>query len=451
MIKYLNDTIVAIATPKGLGAIGIVKLSGTKSKNIAEKIIRKKILKKIIIYTNFFNNKNEVIDKGIVIFFEKPHSFTGEDVVEFHAHGSNIILNNIINLTIKFGARLAKAGEFSFRAYINNKIDILQAESINTLIKSKNKYKNKLILNSLTGKLSKELKIIINDLLNISANLEASIDFPDDVNLNKITLMKNVKNIYKNFLKITKKIEIDTDIIKNIKIIILGDTNVGKSSLFNSILNKNRSIISNIPGTTRDFIEDKIDINNKIIEITDTAGLNKNSLCKIEKHSILRSFNEIKNSDIILYVFDITKQNNIKDKKILDILLKKNKKKKFIIVKNKIDLQNIDKKINFYKNYTEVFISVKKKIGLNFLKREIQKIYIKSNNIKYIVNKRHYQLFIKSKKYFKKIFDLIKNKNDIIILAEMFKFLLMFIEKIIGEKISKKLIKKIFSNFCIGK
>lgn len=198
MINKLNDTIIAISTPLGKGAIAIIRMSGKKSIFIAKNISNKKKINKKISLSNFYNKKKELIDKGLILFFKKPKSFTGEDLIEFHVHCNKLIIDEIINRAINLGARIAEAGEFSFRAFFNNKIDILQAESINTLINSTKIKLNKYILNSLEGTFSKEIKNIINDFISTISMLESYIDFPDDV------LIKP-KKINKNLLIIKKK------------------------------------------------------------------------------------------------------------------------------------------------------------------------------------------------------------------------------------------------------
>lgn len=452
MINNLNDTIVAISTPKGKGGIGIIRLSGSRAYIISKVITKKKLIDRNIKYTNFFDEKNIILDNGLVLFFKKPRSFTGDDVVEFHVHGNDLILNSIIIRIIKLGARMAEPGEFSFRAYINNKIDILQAISINTLINSKNISNNKLILNTLLGNLSKEIKFIINDILLLRCEIESSIDFPDDVKFNTKNLIQNINFIKKKLTILLKKIKLDTNMNEDIKIIIVGDTNVGKSSFFNWMLKKDRAIITDAAGTTRDFLEDTIMLNNKIFHIIDTAGLNKKSYCKIEKNGILKTFEQMKNANIMLFMFDVTSLNITEHEKIVNIIINKFKKtKKILILKNKIDVLHSKHTIIKHKTYTEHCISVKKKIGLAEVLNDIKNIYNNTRSYHYSINKQHFNYLLKSKNELITINLYLKNNNELVFIAEKLKTTYLLLKQSIGENTSDIMLEKIFSTFCIGK
>lgn len=450
MINKLNDTIIAISTPTGKGAISIIRMSGKNSIFIAKKISNKKQFKKKLFLSNFYNKKKDLIDKGLIIFFKKPKSFTGENLIEFHVHCNKLILDEIINTAITLGARIAEPGEFSFRAFFYNKIDILQAESINNLINSRKIKLNKYILNSLEGIFSKEIKNIINDFTSIISVLESSIDFPDDISINEKKIIKNLLIIKKKIIKLKKESRKDFDVIKEFKIIILGYTNSGKSSLFNKLIKKKRSIITNEPGTTRDFIEEKMIINNEEYKITDTAGFNEKSESKIEKYSILKTFNQINENDIILFMSDIVKKIEKKEY-IFNKIKNKFNNKKIIYIENKIDNLNIKEEIEKIGNCTQIKISVKKNLGLNLLINEISKTSKNNDSYKYIINKRHFNLLNKSIKEIKKSLKFIKNKKELVIIVEKIKISCTLLNNIIGENINNKIINKIFSNFCIGK
>ncbi|HIH2763398.1 MAG TPA: GTPase [Candidatus Azoamicus sp.] len=263
MLEKILDTIVAISTPKGIGAIGIVRLSGSKSIYIAETITKKKITHNVILNSKFFFNQ-ELIDIGLILYFKKPKSFTGEDVIEFHAHGSKFILDKLLLKSIELGARLAEPGEFSFRAYFNGKLDLIQAESINNLINADCYSNNLSSIKSLIGIFSKELKYILNNILILRRDLEAFIDFPDSVFFDNSHFKNNFFLIKKKFFMLYDKINFSQLKSDFFRISIIGNTNVGKSSLFNFLLKNKRSLVSNVHGTTRDFIEEKYRVNENL-------------------------------------------------------------------------------------------------------------------------------------------------------------------------------------------
>ena len=451
MINKINDTIVSIATPKGMSGIGVVRISGINSFYIAVKIIKKKILINNFKYVSFFDKNNILIDIGLILVFKSPKSFTGENVIEFHVHGNNLILNILVETIIFFGARLALPGEFSFRAYFNNKIDLSQAEAINLLIHSNKLFNNKFILRSLNGEFSLKIKSLLKNILIIRSEIETSLNFPDDIFIKDSAFINKIKNIYKNYCNLFNEIKIIKKVNLKYNIIILGETNAGKSSLFNLLLNKNRALITDVPGTTRDFIEDTLILNNITLNLIDTAGFNFNTVCILEKNSILSTFNQIKRSNVVIFIFDIT-SNNFNNEYIFFNILKKHKTTvKFFVLKNKIDLFGLDSKILYYNNYIEIYISIKKKIGVDFFLYELNKIFNNINNFTYIVNERQYDLFNKININFKIINLLLENKLDSIILANNFESIYFYLSNIIGVNCSHDIVKTIFANFCIGK
>ncbi|MDH3004501.1 MAG: tRNA uridine-5-carboxymethylaminomethyl(34) synthesis GTPase MnmE [Candidatus Shikimatogenerans sp. JK-2022] len=456
-----NDTITAISTPYGIGAISIIRISGKKSFKIINKIfIKNKKKKKIYkekINLGIIKYKNKIIDNVIIIFFKKPNSYTGENLIEIYCHGSIYIQNKIIKIIIKYGARLALNGEFTYRSYINKKINLLQAESILDIINSKNKYEHKIaIKNLINNNLYKKIKKIEKKIINLLSYIEILLDFSEEnIKISKKKIYNKIIILYKKikFLLITFKIN---NIIKNgLNISIIGPVNSGKSTLMNLLINENKSIISNIPGTTRDIVEGKIIINNFYFNLFDTAGIRKTKF-KIEKIGIKKTFKNIKNSNIIFYVFDCKLLKN--KKKLKNIIKKINKKKKILFIANKIDKYN---KKNYIKNlifnkkkYKILFISAKKKIGLKniyiYLKNNIPNKIILNNNV--INNIRHYKILKKTFKYIKKIkFDFLNNIPFELLSINLRKSL-NILSNILGSKYSNnKILKNIFSKFCIGK
>jgi tRNA modification GTPase len=449
MLYDIADTIVAISTPRGSGAIGIIRLSGDKVLLISSMLSKKKI-KIGINYCSIFIKNDIHIDDGICIFFKKPRSYTGEDLIEFHLHGNDLNLDTIVNEIIRLGARFAECGEFTLRSFLNNKIDLLQAESVNALINSKNFYTNKFILKSLRGYFSEEIKNILNDSFSLQKNIEASIEFLENLDLKKIEIL--IIKIYKKFFDIYNKIIINDILYDDFKIVILGNVNVGKSSLFNLLLSKNRSIVSDIPGTTRDYIDSEFFFKDFKFTLIDTAGFNNNVNDKIERIGIKNTIKQIRNASIILYVTDITKESSENNFRILKLIKKISKSNiKLFNLKNKIDLINIEKCITEKKDITEIYLSVKNKIGIDLLLDEIYKIFSEIKEDAYIINKRHYDIFNKLKANFELLKNNYSDNINLDLLAEDIKYIISDLSKLLGINTNRDILKDIFSSFCIGK
>lgn len=469
-MNFYSHPIIAISTPLGYSGIGIIRISGDNIWYIINKICnknKKNIKPRYAINTNIKDIKGNIIDNVIIIYFKSPNSYTGENLLEIHCHGNPIILKKIFSNCLKIGKninlKIAKKGEFTQRAFLNKKINLLQAEAINNLIKAQTEDAANFAIKILSKKTSniflniekkiKKLRIFVETILNFS---EEIILINENIYIYKklINIKKFLKKI---FLNITKKIIFE----EGINVSIIGRPNVGKSSLLNNLSNTNTAIVTNIAGTTRDKITIKIEINGIIFNITDTAGIkniNKKNLKinKIEKIGIKKTWEEIKNSDIILYILNICK--GITKKDIENIKKLPLKTKKFFLW-NKIDILNKKAKIKNIKNNKYIYISAKKNIGINILKSELKNITnckIQSTQ-KYIINKKQLIILKKIKKHFKKAFFYfydIKNKkykniNDLF--AEELKIIQKNLNKITGKNHSKKLLKDIFSKFCIGK
>ncbi len=458
-------TIISQCTPTGKGGIGIIRISGIKTKKISKIILNKKLTPRYAKYLPFKNKNKKILDHGIAIFYKSPNSFTGEDVLELHSHGGQkiieLIIKNILDLKIK-KVRIAKPGEFTERAFINKKIDIIQAESINDLINAKSEIEIDLAIKSYKGIFSKKIKNIIKKITKTRIIIENKINFPEEMTNNNIEKKTNndIKNIYKKIKLILYKTKTGNLIKNGIKIIIIGKPNVGKSSLMNIITKKKNSIVTNIKGTTRDIIKDFISLENTDIEISDTTGIHKTKN-KIEKIGIKKTWKEIKKSQLILFIESADKINK---NKIINIYKKiiKNKlteKKQVLLIRNKIDLTNEKYKIYKIKKYKIINISIKKNLGLNNLKKQIKKI-IKNNNYpenNFIVKERNIKTIKKSLKYITNIKNITKNFKEINknldIISENLFLLNKKLTSIINIKEinNENILKKIFSKFCIGK
>ncbi|OCL89783.1 tRNA uridine-5-carboxymethylaminomethyl(34) synthesis GTPase MnmE [Aliarcobacter thereius] len=368
---YLDDTIIAIATPLGLGSISIIRVSGKEALNIAKKISKKEeLLPRYATLSYLYDEKNNPIDEAIVIYFPNPNSFTGEDIVEFQLHGGVAITDMIFNLILSYGARIANAGEFSKRAFLNGKIDLSKAEAISKIIEAKSQNAVKLLARQLKGELKEFVEDIREDLLFMLAYTEVSIDYAEE-DLPTDIFEKIEEKISKIVIKLENSLSASKrreGLIEGFKIAIIGKPNVGKSSLLNKLLNYDRAIISNIAGTTRDTIEESIKIGSHIIKIVDTAGIREDTDDFIEKIGIEKSIKSIEDANIVLALFDNSEKQSKEDLKILDIL-EENRDKKIIKILNKCDLEN-----RFSKELLKDFISLSAQNSIDELSQKLENI-----------------------------------------------------------------------------
>jgi len=354
------DTIAAIATPKGVGAISIVRVSGDRALEVAKKITKKDLIPRKATLSKLYDYKDEKIDVALVIYFKAPFSFTGEDVVEFQCHGGYAVSKMVIDTLLEYGVRLAAPGEFTKRAFLNGKIDASQAEAIAKLIETRSKEGAKLLVRQLEGDLGKFVDDIREKLIEIMAYAEVFIDYaeedlPETMDKDIRERLNNIKKLLQKTLEASKRRE---GMLSEYKIAIVGKPNVGKSSILNALLNTNRAIVSDIAGTTRDTIEEDIQINEHIVRIVDTAGI-REAKDEIEKIGVERSKEAIEKSDIILAVFDAGSFDE-EDEKILNLI--KNQKKDVIVVINKIDKGvNID--LSKFEGFKIIQISAKDDIS----------------------------------------------------------------------------------------
>ncbi|NIH41033.1 MAG: tRNA uridine-5-carboxymethylaminomethyl(34) synthesis GTPase MnmE [Buchnera aphidicola (Periphyllus aceris)] len=454
----MSDTIIAQATPQGIGGVYIVRISGKKTSIVLKNVLKKIIKPRYAVYSKFFDLNGDIIDQGIAIWFPSPNSFTGEDVLELQGHGNNFIVHLLIKNILKIkGLRIAEPGEFSKRSFLNNKIDLIQSESISDLIHSTSEASVKASLNSLNGDFSFCINKIINKVKNLRSIVEVELNFVDE-NID-LEVKFNILNIIKKLIISLKKIIFiskNSEVLKNgIKIVIAGFPNSGKSSLFNFLSCKNSSIVTNIKGTTRDLIHSQIILNHQLIELTDTAGLRKTN-DKIENIGINLAKNEINCSNILLFLIDLSKNKKNQLKKFDNYLKNISSNIYILLVFNKIDkIFKSDPKIFYYKNVKSISISIKKKIGLEnlyfFLKKYIDKIInIPRENI-FLIRQRHIKeikLSLKELYFSKSEWKINKNYE---ILADSLKNVQNFLNKITGKVSSEEILNEIFSNFCIGK
>ena len=455
----MDDTIVSISTALGNGGIGIVRLSGKDTFKIINKIfVPKNKDKKINGYTMKYGNivdNNKIIDEVLVSYFVSPKSYTTEDMCEINTHGGVIVEKRILEICIRKGARLAEPGEFTKKAFLNGRIDLSQAEAIADLINSKTDKEAKESINQLEGSLSKEIEKIEKKLLNTITAIEVEIDYPEyDIDENEgISIINELKDSIKQLEKLEKSFE-QGKILKNgIRTVILGRPNAGKSSLLNTILKEDRAIVSDIEGTTRDTIEEAVNINGIPINLIDTAGI-RDTKEKIEKIGVEKAKELAQKADLIIAIFDISNELNEEDESIFEIIKNKNA----IILLNKIDLEEkndkIERKVIEIKK--PIFkISAKNNIGIDNLYNEIEKMFkldkIELNDEIVITNERHKMQIVKAKENIEKAIKSMQEKMPDDISAIHIKEALENLGEITGKNVTEDIINQIFKNFCLGK
>lgn len=449
----MNDTICAISTAVGIGAISIVRISGEESINIVNKIFDKdltKIESHTINYGHIIED-GKIIDEVMVSLMRAPKTFTREDIVEINCHGGIATTNKVLELLLENGARLAEPGEFTKRAFLNGRIDLIEAESIMDLIDAKTESQRKLSINGLEGRISKLIRDIIKNLIDLNANIEVNIDYPEYEDIEIVTkdkISEISEYINKELGNLLKESENGKIIKEGINTLIIGKPNVGKSSILNKLLNEDKAIVTNIAGTTRDIVEGEINLDGIIINIIDTAGI-RSTNDVVESIGVEKSLSLIKDADLVIVVLNNNEKLSKDDKEILE----KTKNKERIIVINKVDL---DSKINLPKDIENVvYTSTIKEEGIEELKEKIKELFniekIKSKDYTYLSNTRQISLAKKALKEIKQA-ETALNKNmpvDIIEidLNECFNTL----GEIIGETYSDEIIDNLFKNFCVGK
>ena len=453
------ETIVAISTAPGNSGIGIVRLSGEKCFDIIGKIFIPKndgLIKGYSIkYGNIIDDNNEIIDEVLVSYFISPKSYTGENMCEINSHGNNIILKQILDLCLKNGAKLAEPGEFTKRAFFNGRIDLSQAESVIDLINSKSEKEKKSAINQLEGYLSKEINKIKARILDVMADIEASIDYPEyDIEERTSAMILDESNNIKNMLENLENSFNTGKILRDgVNVAIVGSPNAGKSSLLNAMLKEDRAIVTDIEGTTRDTIEEYITIDGILFKIIDTAGI-RNSKDKIEQIGIDKSKKALRDADIVIAVLDSTKELSDEDHEIL----KNIRNKCAIILLNKSDLKNNILKDNKIVTDTKkeiIEISALNNEGIDCLYKKMASIFkiedINTENTSIITNLRHKEAITSAKNNILKVSDTIKEGMPIDITAIYFKQAIEELNKITGENVTEDIINEIFSKFCLGK
>lgn len=454
-----EETISAISTAVGEAGIGIVRMSGENAIEIADKIFKSVSGKKLsaitdrkIIYGTILDSDGTIIDEGIVLVMRSPNSYTREDVVELQCHGGVAALKKVLLRTIEAGARLSERGEFTKRAFLNGRLDLSRAQAVLDIIQAKTDTALKMAEEKLSGKLSKKIHGLKQQILNITAHIEAIIDFPEDdidnILLEEITndiklAVDNVKDLLEN--------ETKGKILKEgIDVAIIGKPNVGKSSLLNFISQKEKAIVTEIPGTTRDTIEEFVNIEGIPIKIVDTAGI-RQSKDQIEKIGIQRSKEYAEKAALVLALFDGSRKFDYEDEEIFKFIKKQNTI--FLITKSDLPQLIEIEKFKEYTNFEDIiFISVKNNLGVTLLyKKILQKVDTISNELKFIKSAREIEILNRIEKHLIDALTAVNMNVDIDLISIDLRAALYALDELTGESVDEDIVNEIFSRFCVGK
>ena len=448
----MEDTIAAISTTTGVGAISIIRLSGEEALKITNKVFTKDLTTAAshTIHYGYIKDGNEKIDEVLVSVMLAPKTFTREDVVEINCHGGIATTNKVLELLLDNGARLAEPGEFTKRAFLNGRIDLLEAEATMDLISSKSETARKISINTLTGETSNLIKSLRSDLVQIISNIEVNIDYPEYEDVEDMTndkVLPNIKEFRERLENIIKKSE-DSKVIKEgIKVGIIGKPNVSKRSLLNALIEEEKAIVTNIPGTTRDIVEGTIVLGGITLNITDTAGI-RESNDLVEMLGVTKSLKIIDSSDLVIFILNNNEELSDEEKELLNKL----KDKKKIIIVNKIDLEGkLDKSL--LGDYIE--ISVKENIGIDKIKDRIRKLFnigqLSSNDLTYLSNARTISLLKKSLTIIDSTIKEINDNSPIDIVELGLRDAWNTLGEVIGATYKDELLDELFSRFCLGK
>ncbi|MGI6537450.1 MAG: tRNA uridine-5-carboxymethylaminomethyl(34) synthesis GTPase MnmE [Caldicoprobacterales bacterium] len=457
----MGDTIIALATPPGEGGIAILRMSGGEAKEIAKKLFVNNKGRKLSEFKNRYmhygrilDGENKTVDEVLLVYMPAPATYTREDVVEIHCHGGMIPVRRIMELALKMGARLAEPGEFTKRAFLNGRIDLAQAEAVMDLISSKSEEAARASVNQMEGVLSGNIKEIRDDLLNLLAHIEVTIDYPEE-DIDEIyqeQIKERLNFSYERCIRLLETADQGRLIREGIKTVIIGRPNVGKSSLLNALVRENRAIVTDIPGTTRDVIEEYINIRGILVKIIDTAGI-RETMDMVEKIGVERSRRLTEDADLILLILDASEPLEKEDRDILEWLKGKN----ILILLNKTDkpLMISEEDVRPLTDSTIIRTSMTDGTGLDELEEYIYELVysggLSSKNSVMIVNNRHKEALMRAKDHLQEALNGVDSGVPLDMVSIDIRSAWEALGEITGESITENLIDKIFMKFCLGK
>lgn len=449
----MNDTIVGISTALGIGAISIIRVSGKESITLVNEIFKGKDLTKVNTHTIHYGhivNKEEIIDEVLISIMKSPKTYTKEDIVEINCHGGISTTNKVLELLIQKGIRLAEPGEFTKRAFLNGRIDLIEADGIMNLIEAKTETSRKLSINQLSGNVSNKIISLRDKLIQVISNIEVNIDYPeyDDIEvINNEKILPILKEVNKSLEDTITQSENGKIITEGIKVCLIGRPNVGKSSLLNTLLEENKAIVTNIAGTTRDIVEGTIQIDNIPIHLIDTAGIRETSDI-VEQIGVNKSKEVIENSDLIILILNSNEELTEEDKYLLELI----KNKTSIIVLNKIDLPSNIEDIN-HENIVK--ISAEYNIGIEDLKNKIKYLFnidkIETTDMNYLTSARSIGLLKKAHDILKEVINKTRQGIEPYLLEIDIKEAWNILGEIIGATYKEEMLDEMFKRFCLGK
>ena len=450
-MEYPDDTIAALATPPGRGGVGIIRVSGAGVKFIIQTVLNQDLIPRKACLLPFLDENGQTLDSGIAIFFKGPHSFTGEDVLELHGHGGPIVLDLVLKRVLSCDVRIAKPGEFSQRAFLNDKIDLAQAEAVADLINASTEQAARMATRSLQGEFSQEVNGIFESLVHLRMYVESAIDFPEEEIdfLNDSSISEGISSVITDLNRLLANAQQGALLQEGYNIVIAGRPNAGKSSLLNALAKRETAIVTELPGTTRDVIREQITIDGLPINIIDTAGIRKSDNL-VEKIGIERAHQEIKQADLVLIVIDSSANKREDLHHIIDEIPEG---LPILIAFNKCDLSQESPRLEKMDQRDAVHLSVKHHQGLDLLKSLIKKYagYDSEQPGLFLARRRHIEALTETLEHVYRGQDVYQNNKSGELLAEELRLAQHSLSEITGTFSTEDLLGRIFSSFCIGK